>query len=503
MNTHCTLPGAMAAVFLALPVIASAAPASVAVQGRLLAQGAGPVADGNYALAFKLYETKAGGDPLWSEFHLAVAVQGGVFALDLGSVDPKNPLDDGQFLGGKGKWLGVTVGGEPELPRVALHRLPYAMHALGAASAHALECSGCVQAGHLANAAVTSDKIAAGAVQNSHVGFTYAGSDEKGGSAKHALTADAAKIAESAKTADKAASADEAKSAKTADSANAAKQAETAKMAEGAKYAEGAKQADSAKVAESLKCTGCIGAPELADGGVTSGKLAKDLTLQGNVVLPGTLKVGGGPGMTVTNDRQLQHARMHNNDGEPYKCEAGETGALYFDTKKKTLLACDGSAWAPVAVFGTCTDPNADLTNANYPHYGSGNCSPYGSDQTWMSKNDAYAGGSYGWHDSCGKTGPNSWCAIQFPSATKVTRLRVLLHTNPPKNCYFQGSDASSNGVDGAWTSVTEQFDFPSGQEGQWWEKKFANTYPYKFYRLWCPGTPSHALYEWEMFCGG
>ena len=500
-----------------------ASPMALAVQGRLAANGGGAVADGSYPLAFKLYEAATGGDPLWSEFHLAINVQGGVLAAELGTVDGKNPLDDSLFFAstagpaGKAKWLGVTVGGEAELPRVGLRRVPYAVDAVRAGVAGALQCSGCIATGQIAAQAITSDKLAPGAVLAAHVGFGYAGSDEKGGAAKTALNADAAKVAEFAKNADAAKFADAAKNADkaaSADEAGFAKKADHAKTADNASTADNAKSADSAKKALALQCTGCVGAPELADKGVTSAKLAdeavgsahlgKDLTLQGKVSIQGSVTITGATGTaTVSNDRQLQHVRLENAAAPPYKCTADETGGVYYDTKQKALLLCDGADWTSVAQVAVCNDPKTDLTSATYPHYGSGNCSPYFGDQTWMSKNDAYASAQFGWHDSCGKTGPESWCAIQFPVHTRVVRFRVLLHTNPPKKCVFQGGNDSSNGQNGSWVTLYGPIDFPSSQEGQWsQDHTFSNTNAYKLYRLYCPGTPSHALYEWEMFCG-
>ena len=153
---------------------------------------------------------------------------------------------------------------------------------------------------------------------------------------------------------------------------------------------------------------------------------------------------------------------------------------------------------------GGCADPNADLTNKAYPHFGSGNCGPYFGDQTWMSANDPFVNGQYGWHDSnCPGVSANPYCAIQFPQATRVKRFRALLHTNPPKKCTFQGSNDSDNGVNGAWTTLYGPFDFVSGQEGVWSQDySFNNANSYKLYRLNCPGSPPFALYEWEMFCG-
>ncbi len=513
------------ALFAVLAAVASqgfAAGFTMSVQGRLIAQGGGPVADGNYPVAFKVYDVAKDGVALWSEFYLAAPVTGSIFALDLGTQDPKNPLDDSLFLDGKPRWIGVTVGAEPELPRAKMQRVPFAVQASEASYALGLQCSGCVGPGHLAAAAVTSDKIAVGAVLAQHVNFTYAGSDEKGGSAKFALDAAHALTADAAKSAVTATSADEANTAKTANSADKATLAEKATLA------------DKASLAVDLQCTGCVGTADLADGAVTSAKLDKNLALTGNLTVAATAlvvssaagRVGLGQALptaaleivakpndplivatglgttTLTADRQLQHFRLQNAAAAPFVCDASETGAVWYDTKAKAMMLCDGAAWTVAYKASSCKDPTADLTDKAYPHFGSGNCGPYFNDQSWMSANDAYQNGVFGWHDSgCPQVSGNPFCAIVFPDPPTITKLRVLMHTNPPKNCKFQGSNDTVNGSNGTWTSLYGAFDFPSGQEGQWIEYNFVNPNAYKSYRLNCPGSPGFALYEWEMMC--
>ena len=243
--------------------------------------------------------------------------------------------------------------------------------------------------------------------------------------------------------------------------------------------------------AKGLNCTGCV----------LSEHLDKDLKVTGSV----SIGAGKNGPLVITSARQLQRARLETAEKAPYTCDANETGGLYFDTKSRSIMVCDGTAWSassrePVVA---CSDPNADLTNAAYKHYGSGNCSPHGADQTWMSKNDAYSSGQFGWHDSCGKTGPNPFATIAFPKPMVVQSFRVLLHSNPPKKCNFQGSDDTTNGLNGAWTTLYGPFDCPSGKEGQWGQRRsFANSHPFMAYRLHCPGSPAFALYEWEFFCG-
>jgi hypothetical protein len=229
------------AVALVLGMLAAPAhaaePPTLAVDGLLCTQAGGPVPDGSYGLGVAVYDTAQGGTALFEETFLTVDVQGGLFALVLG--DKKQKLDEPTLAGQR--WVGVTVTGGVELPRVKLREVVAAVRARTATTALALQCSGCVGKDLLADGAVTAQKLADGSVQAQHVGFAYAASDEKGGVALSAKIADAAKVAETAKTAESAAKADE---------------------------------ATVAKKAETLACTGCVSAAMLA------GTVAADLVAQ-------------------------------------------------------------------------------------------------------------------------------------------------------------------------------------------------------------------------------
>lgn len=119
---------------LAIPFTHGAAdvPEFMSYQG-LLRDGVGdPVPDGAYHVTFQLYDVEIGGSPLWTEIQ-TVTTTDGVFNAKLGKVTPLNTLD---FL--VPYWLGITVGGDPELsPRVELATVPYAGHA--AFADHSLE----------------------------------------------------------------------------------------------------------------------------------------------------------------------------------------------------------------------------------------------------------------------------------------------------------------------------------------------------------------------------
>ena len=116
--------------------VALAAPAKVAIEGRLLTADGGPIADGAYTVTFRLYEAAAGGAPIFTEIAAKLALKGGTFRHALGSASALSPT-----ILGAGAWLALQVGNDPELPRNQLHATPFALRA---ALAESLACTGCV-----------------------------------------------------------------------------------------------------------------------------------------------------------------------------------------------------------------------------------------------------------------------------------------------------------------------------------------------------------------------
>jgi hypothetical protein len=104
----------------------SPVPDVIDYQGLLTDQSTGdPVADGNYALVFSLYDVETGGSPLWQE-NQEVAVEDGLFSVMLGSNESLNTsLFDGSPL-----YVGVKVDGDTEMtPRQCLFPVLLAFHA--------------------------------------------------------------------------------------------------------------------------------------------------------------------------------------------------------------------------------------------------------------------------------------------------------------------------------------------------------------------------------------
>ena len=131
------LPGLLAAALLLSASAWAAVPGTVAIEGRLLADGGGAVADGDYAVTFALYTSQNAPLAVWSESAAKLAVKAGVFRHALGSVKPLSP----DLLAGGEAWLGLQVGSDPELSRNRFHSAPFAMRA---AVADGLACTGCV-----------------------------------------------------------------------------------------------------------------------------------------------------------------------------------------------------------------------------------------------------------------------------------------------------------------------------------------------------------------------
>lgn len=118
-------------------------PEEIAVQGALRSANGAAAPDGNYSVKFALYTQATGDKAVWSEDAPQLAVQGGVFQHALGKTAALSP-----GLAAGGAWLGVQVGNDPELPRVALASAAFALRAK---QAEGLQCSGCVKAEHVAD----------------------------------------------------------------------------------------------------------------------------------------------------------------------------------------------------------------------------------------------------------------------------------------------------------------------------------------------------------------
>ena len=91
-------------------------------QGKLIAGIAG--------VTFAIYKEQYEGPPLWLESQNIQADARGNYTVQLGATKPDGlPLD--LFSSGDARWLGVTVNGGQEQPRVLLLSVPYQTQGAG------------------------------------------------------------------------------------------------------------------------------------------------------------------------------------------------------------------------------------------------------------------------------------------------------------------------------------------------------------------------------------
>lgn len=134
----------LAVIAFALPSVATADVSdTIRLQGRLSTKGGGPAPDGDYGLTVSFYSKKDDATALFSYVDAGVKVERGVFTVSIGAT---NKLDPKHFVTGKAGWVGLKVGSDAELPRLAIHKVPYA---IAADTATSLTCTGCVKTTHV------------------------------------------------------------------------------------------------------------------------------------------------------------------------------------------------------------------------------------------------------------------------------------------------------------------------------------------------------------------
>lgn len=145
----------------ALPLNAPGAdpPSTFAYQGRLADSNGAPLTD-TYTMVFRVYNSAAGGAPLWEEQWTgsnSVKVSDGLFNVMLGSLTaiPKSVVTGNSTL-----WLGITVGTDNEMtPRIQLGSVPTAIQALTVPD-------GSITTAQLADGSVTLPKLATNTFPN-------------------------------------------------------------------------------------------------------------------------------------------------------------------------------------------------------------------------------------------------------------------------------------------------------------------------------------------------
>ncbi|MBI4702922.1 MAG: collagen-like protein [Deltaproteobacteria bacterium] len=114
---------AAAGVAAYAPNAVAAVPATVAQQGRLYDAQTGQPLGGDIGLQFAVYENQLAVSPIWMELQ-KVTLEDGYFSVALGS-QVKLPAE---VFDGSVRYLGISVGGDPEMtPRAAIGSVPYAL----------------------------------------------------------------------------------------------------------------------------------------------------------------------------------------------------------------------------------------------------------------------------------------------------------------------------------------------------------------------------------------
>jgi hypothetical protein len=121
----CALPG----LALAADDVTSVPPL-IRFSGTLHNSSGEPLS-GTLGVTFLIYKDEQGGAPLWIETQNVVADTNGHYSIILGS-QHAHGIPSEIFVAGEARWLGVTPENLPELPRVLLATVPYAMKAADA-----------------------------------------------------------------------------------------------------------------------------------------------------------------------------------------------------------------------------------------------------------------------------------------------------------------------------------------------------------------------------------
>ena len=109
---------------------ASSVPRLVNYSGKTIDAQNKPIS-GIVGVTFAIYKDEEGGAALWMETQNVTADAKGSYTTHLGATKPDGLALD-LFSPGEARWLGVSVNGAPEQPRVLLLSVPYALKAADA-----------------------------------------------------------------------------------------------------------------------------------------------------------------------------------------------------------------------------------------------------------------------------------------------------------------------------------------------------------------------------------
>ncbi len=135
----------VAAILLCSAAIAGAQVPRLVKFSGTISDTAGKPLTGTVGVTFSLYEEQHGGSPVWVEVQNVQALGNGQYTALLGST--RNEGIPAEVFGTGQRWLGVTVQGQAERPRVLMTSVPYSLKAADAETLGGLPASAYALAG--------------------------------------------------------------------------------------------------------------------------------------------------------------------------------------------------------------------------------------------------------------------------------------------------------------------------------------------------------------------
>ena len=153
---------------LASNIISGTMPPFMNYQGRLTGNDGSPIPDGTYDMIFAIYDSFEGGTELWNSGTMPVNVEDGLFTVQLGI------LGSSLFTFGPEKYLGIKVGGDPEMtPRTPFLMVPYAAYSAEAETAISVKTGSIYDVAINTNANIDRAKILGNAAVTSIYSNTF------------------------------------------------------------------------------------------------------------------------------------------------------------------------------------------------------------------------------------------------------------------------------------------------------------------------------------------
>lgn len=142
-----------------------------------------------------------------------------------------------------------------------------------------------------------------------------------------------------------------------------------------------------------------------------------------------------------------------------------------------------------------------DITSPDLTHFASFTNDPPSGDIWDISDNPATSYGDFGWHQHYDSTFPD-YAGILGTCSYIVTELHFQVHVNPFKEFILQGSNNTTDGLDGTWIDIFAGT-VTNRTEYEWEKWNFSNTNTYSAYRIQInsdyTSNAGWAMYRWQL----